>query len=86
MNVLFEPEGWKARRSMELVFTLGRCLDDIKGGTFRLWKEDMRMEAPWVTYPSPLFFTWIVICVQHRSHEISIPWRTYGSASTEMIA
>ena len=55
---------------MELVFTLGRCLDDIKGGTFRLWKEGMRMEAPWVTCPSPLFFsTWIVICVQHRSHE-----------------
>ena len=29
MSVLFEPEGWKARRSMELVFTLGRCL--LKG-------------------------------------------------------
>ena len=45
VSVLFEPEGWKARRSMESVYllTLGRCLlkgyrivwvrrlDDIKG-------------------------------------------------------
>ena len=55
---------------MELVylFTLGRCLlkryrivwakrlDDIKGGTWRLWKEGMGMEASWVTYPSPHIF------------------------------
>ena len=70
MSVLFEPGGWKARRSVELVylFALGRRLlkrymiiwvrrlDDIKGGALWLWKEGMEWRLPGLHAHLHVFF------------------------------